>query len=384
MADRPIRILHVLTRYLGGGSERDIEAVVSYELARGHEVHIALGADSEHWQLPPGVELHRIGPLRRELRPWLDGLALAELRRLCASRRFDVVHTHQSKAGILGRVAARNAAPVLVHTVHMASFGPGYSRAASLAYSQAERYVGRFTDIVVTVGEELRRRFLAAGVAEAARYTIVRTPIDVDRFALARDATPAGRAGTLEGLRLPSEGPLVLAVGALEPRKRHALTIRALAPLLRAGQVRLVIAGDGPERPHLERLVEEYQVRHRVHLLGRVEDVPALMACASALVLSSTSEGVPRVVLEALAAGLPVVATDVEGLREISGAPVDIVARSGVGLREAVERRAADRGLPLPLEALDDWRPASVERQIGSLHERIARVLERRALLASA
>lgn len=384
MADRPLRILHILTRYLGGGSERDIEAVVAYELARGHEVHIALGADSEHWQLPPGVEVHRVGALRRELRPWLDGLALAELRRLCTAHRFDVVHTHQSKAGILGRIAARSAAPVIVHTVHMASFGPGYARAASFAYSQAERYVGRFTDIVVTVGEELRLRFLASGVADATRYAIVRTPIDVDRFARARDATDEERMAMLERLRLPSEGPLVLSVGALEPRKRHALTIRALAPQLRAGEVRLAIAGEGPERPRLEQLVEEYQVRHRVHLLGRVEDVPGLMACASVLVLSSTSEGVPRVVLEALAAGLPVVATDVEGLREIPGAPVDIVARSGVGLRLAVERRAAARGLPLPLDALDDWRPASVERQIGSLHERIARVLEQRALLASA
>jgi glycosyltransferase involved in cell wall biosynthesis len=380
---RPLRILHVLTRYLGGGSERDIEAVVSFEIARGHEVHIALGADSEPWQLPPGVELHRIGALRRELRPWFDGLALAELRRLCASRRFDVVHTHQSKAGILGRMAARGHVPVVVHTVHMASFGPGYSRAASLAYTQAERYVGRHTDIVVTVGEELRRRFLAAGVAEAGRYAIVRTPIDIERFARARDASAIERSATLERLRLPSEGPLVLAVGALEARKRHSLTIRALAPLLRAGEVRLVIAGEGPERARLEHIVEEYQVRHRVHLVGRVEDVPALMACASMLVLSSTSEGVPRVVLEALAAGLPVVATDVEGLREIPGAPIDIVARSGVGLRVAVERRAAERNQPLPLDALEEWRPESVERQVASLHERIARVLEQRALLAT-
>ena len=113
-------------------------------------------------------------------------------------------------------------------------------------------------------------------------------------------------------------------------------------------------------------------VSHAVHLLGHVEDVRPLLAAADVVAHTSVVEGVPQVVIQALAAGLPVVATDAVGLREVRPAPITVVSRSGNGLARAVSRRMASRAAPVPLEALMPWTTTVIDQQLRELHERLS------------
>jgi glycosyltransferase involved in cell wall biosynthesis len=214
---------------------------------------------------------------------------------------------------------------------------------------------------------------LRASIGRPDQYRVIRSPIDIDRFAAARDVVGSARDALRERFGVRPGAKVAVAVGALEARKRHALILGELAGLIRAGQVDLVIAGDGPERESLGRLAASLAPEGGVRLLGHLSDVPDLLAASDLLVHASTAEGVPQVVIQALAAGLPVVATEVVGLREVPDAPVRVLPSDGAGIASAVQRVAEGPPQPaVPLSALDAWRPSSVEDQIASMHREVA------------
>ena len=123
-----LRILHITTRHRRGGAERNLRYTTELEVARGYDVHVAVGTDDFVDDFPPEVRRHPVDALVRDLSPVADMRATAELRELIRAHGYDVVHTHQSKAGVLGRLAAGTCSATVVHTAHMASFGPGYHR----------------------------------------------------------------------------------------------------------------------------------------------------------------------------------------------------------------------------------------------------------------
>jgi glycosyltransferase involved in cell wall biosynthesis len=298
------------------------------------------------------------------------------VERLLDETHFDVVHTHESKAGIIGRLAARNRVPAVVHSVHISSFGPSFRWPVSKAFLMAERLCARYTDLFITVGTELRDMYVAEGLGSLDAYTVARSPVNVEAFYEVRGWNEERRRRARAEFDLPPHGDLVIAVGNLEKRKRQHLLISQLAPMLANRDAYLVLAGGGRERPTLEALARELEVADRVLFLGHVPRVQRLFGVAKALVHASTREGVPQVVVQALAAGLPVVATEVEGLREIPGAPVDIAPRSGAGLRTRVTC-ALDTSRPerLPFEAFSPWTEVAIEAQIEAFHDRLAQHL---------
>src|ERR1700759_3592938 len=129
-----VRILHIATRHRVGGAERNLLYTVSRQAARGFEVHVAVGTEDLEADFRPPIRFHPVGALVREVSPTCDRRATRDLRMLMRTQRFDVVHTHQSKAGAVGRVAALGIAPIVLHTAHMASFGPAYGRARSAVF----------------------------------------------------------------------------------------------------------------------------------------------------------------------------------------------------------------------------------------------------------
>ena len=364
-ASEALKVLHVATRHRLGGAERNLVHTVDWELRQGHVVHVAIGGGSTVVDFPRDAVVHRIEPLSRAIRPSDDARALFELRRLTDAHRFDVVHSHQSKAGILARLAARGRARAIAHTIHMPSFGPGYGAVTSAAFLRAERLFARFTDLYAAVGAELADLYANARVGPRDRFHIVRSPIDIGEFAAARAAEGAA-----------DDESRAVAVGSLEPRKRFDLVIRCLADQLRRGDLSLAVAGDGPERKRLEALTHELGVDQRVRFLGYVEQPAQLIASAHVLVHASRMEGVPQVVIQALAAGTPVVATDAEGLREIAGAPIAIVDREGRGLAAAVALALASPPPPIDLAALDPWRVEQVEDQLAAFDAHLRAVVE--------
>jgi glycosyltransferase involved in cell wall biosynthesis len=263
-----------------------------------------------------GVRVEAVTWLGREIAPWSDGAAFFRLVRRLRQLRPDIVHTHSSKAGLLGRVAAFVAGvPVRVHTVHGWSFDQGMAGLGRAVVVALERLVLRCTDAVVVVTSVDRSRGLAAGIGNRSDYHVIRSAI---RMADYVRATPEQRAATKRGWGIDPRSPVVGTVTRFAPPKDTDTLLDAFATLLETvPDARLVIAGGGPERAQVEARIDELGLGDHVLLLGWCDDVSRLLSGLDAFALASRREGLPRSVVEAVAAGLPVVATDVGGVFEV-------------------------------------------------------------------
>jgi glycosyltransferase involved in cell wall biosynthesis len=373
-----LRILHVSTRFTLGGAEKNMAHVITRELEDGHDVHFAFGRDSKTIEAPAGATLHVVSDLRRSIRPAADLRAWAALRRLIRKYDFDVVHTHESKAGVVGRAAARGSAAAIVHTIHMPAFGPGYGLVASRLYSSAERVCGSWTDEYLSVGEELIGLYVSRNISCPERYRVLRSPVEVQRFAACRSVTTAERAVLRTSFGLDAHRATIVTMGRLEPRKRPGLILDKLAPLIAAGRIQLAVAGEGPDRARLLSQAHRLGVASDVHVLGHIAEPERLLSTADALAHASRVEGVPQVVVQALAAGVPVVATEMEGLREIPGAPVAIVSRDGEHMSEAVERWLASPPPPVDVGVFHPWTTPSINETLAHFHSDLKRLVSSR------
>lgn len=244
----------------------------------------------------PFVELRHV---RRSINPWHDALGLVELVRLCRRLRPDIVHAHSSKVGVLGRVAAWLArVPVRVFTVHGWSFA-AYGGVAGRLYLWIERLVRPLTTAVVCVAEATREQGVAARACDPAHAVVIHNAVDVTSF----------------GAPAEAPGPVwIVSVGRFAYPKDFSTLLDALE-LVAAGY-RAMLVGDGPRLADVSAGLQARGLSGRVELLGARGDVADVLVRADVFVLSSLSEGFPVSILEAMAAGLPVVATDVGGVAE--------------------------------------------------------------------
>lgn len=314
---KPLRVMHAITMLELGGAQRNTLDTLAL-LDRG-EFDVALACADDGELLPEartlaGVELFALPHLRREVRPLGDLRALAELRDAIRRFRPDVVHTHSSKAGILGRLAAhRERVPMVVHSIHGFGFGPQQRAPVRLAFLTAERAASRWTTAFVAVS----RRNLEEGVRlrlfPASRARVIRSGVDLASF-----AAHSGGHAVRQGLGVPLGAPLIVQIACFKPQKapeRFVEVAALLAPRVPAAHFLLV--GDGTMRPRLERLRREAGLEDRLHLPGWRRDVPAILDAATVVTLTSRFEGLPRVLVEALAASVPVVAMAVDGVGEV-------------------------------------------------------------------
>jgi glycosyltransferase involved in cell wall biosynthesis len=319
--DRRGKVFNVITKLAVGGAQETALAYCSHLDPARWEASIVTGPErSPEGDLfdeaaRRGVPVVTVPSLRRPIRPVADVRAVMELVRLFRQERPDIVHTHSSKAGLVGRLAARIAGvPVVVHTVHGWSFHEGMSPAAWAFAATLERLAARWTWPLVVVTEVDAEIGLAARIGQPDQYAVVRSAIDVDR--LRRSA--GSRASARTALGIAQDVPVVGTVTRLCTQKDPEMLLRAarLAVELQP-DVRFVVVGDGPLRPQVEQMLDDLDLRGHVTLLGRRSDVEALLPGFDAFVLSSRWEGLPRVVIEAMAVGVPVVSTDVGGIAEV-------------------------------------------------------------------
>lgn len=370
-----MRIAHIITRMVRGGTERNVAHMIGWQRRAGHQVTVFTGANADTALLGDGADVREVRDLVRELAVRRDARALRHLRRALDEHRFDVIHTHQSKAGIIGRLAARPDAQAVVHTVHMPSFGPAYGRMSPVLLA-AERYCGRRTDVLVTVGEELRRQYVAAGVGRPDKYLVLHSPINVEHLLKLRAMTADQRRQRRATLGVDSDKPIVVAVGALEPRKRHDLLISAVRPLLERRAITVLIAGDGPNRDQLEATLAHTAGGDAVRMLGHVEAIEDVYAVADLLVQTSTTEGVPQTVVQALAAGVPVVATRTPGLDEVAASAVVLARPDGADLTDAITS-AFERPAAMPdARSFTPWTAPYIEARIAELHSLLAEIVD--------
>jgi len=304
-----VRVLHIVTRYRRGGSEQRVRDFVA---ALSDHEHVVVVGDDSDTQLAAGhlgVPVEREPNLVRAPRFDRDVRAVRSLTARLRRDPVDLVVTHQSKAGVVGRVAARLAGGIpAVHSLSMASFGPGYGRAESTMFQTVERALAPLTTRYVVVGADLARRFEVAGVASR-KLVIVRSAATL----------PAPRPAAVPSVPgVPAGRPEVLCVGALEHRKNPLDLVPLLARVReQIPDAFLGVAGEGPLAEDLEKAVADAGLAADVALLDFVKPVEPLLWRADALVLLSNAEGLPQVLIQAAAAGLPFVTYDVDGGREV-------------------------------------------------------------------
>jgi glycosyltransferase involved in cell wall biosynthesis len=308
-----LRIVHVLTRFLRAGSEENTVATALWQARAGHEVTILHGGEADAaWgpMLAGQVTVEAVPALVHPVRPMADLRAVSALRAVYRQLRPDVIHTHQSKAGIVGRIAA-DAVPgaTVVHGLHILPF-EGQGWLARQLFLAAEKAAARRTDLMIAVSFGVAEAWRATGIAGRGGVEVVPSGMALDTF---REAVPPQDAGDLRGT-----GPVVVMLAAFEPRKRHQEFLRVWPTVLCAHPgARLLLAGTGPEEAEVRSAVVRAGMGDSVRFLGHRPDPGALLAMADVSVLVSAREGLPRVVVQSLAAGCPVVVAAIPGIGDL-------------------------------------------------------------------
>ncbi|MCC6284886.1 MAG: glycosyltransferase [Phycisphaerales bacterium] len=387
-----MRILHISTRLILGGSQENTVLSCEGQARLGHEVHLAFGPifGPEGSMLARvrafegegrSIACHEVPSLVRQVSPGQDRRALRALQALIERLSPDIVHTHSSKAGILGRLAAwrsrrRATHPIgIVHTIHGPPFMPldggvlkrAKVRAINRAYAVAERRAARRCDVIVSVADAMTAQFLARGIGHADLYRTVRSGMEIDAFV--NPGAGEDRVSVRQRLGVREADVVIGTVARLAEHKGHEDLLRALASDLRENPGwKLLWVGDGWWRSRLIRTAREAGLGvvelDRAHaeassrarstdsviLTGLVppERVPGLMRAMDILAHPSLREGLPRTVPQALLAGAAPVAYDFDGTGEVCVDGVTgLLVRTGdvAGLGEAIRTLARDAEL---------------------------------------
>jgi glycosyltransferase involved in cell wall biosynthesis len=297
----PPRLLVVITLSETGGAQKYVSLLVA-GVAREYEVIVAAHGHGplEAQVRASGARYVSLRHLRRSIRPWRDALALVELFRLFQRERPQIVHANSSKAGVVARLAAWLArVPIRVFTVHGWAFS-AHSGIASAGYLWADRLMRPLTSFTICVSESDRRQGLRAATCVEKRSEVIRNAVALPD----RPADPTRR-----------ETPVLVSVGRFQHPKDFLTLLRALSRL-DPETYRAELVGDGPLRGEIEAELRLLGLERTVGLRGEIPDVDRVLVSADIFVLSSDSEGLPMSILEAMAAGLPVVATAVGGVPE--------------------------------------------------------------------
>ena len=318
------RVLHIITRLiLGGAQENTLLTCRGLHESPDFDCRLvtgpAIGPEGELLGEAErlGLQVTVLPQLRRAIHPWRDGSSLRALRRILRELKPQIVHTHSSKAGILGRYAAHaERVPIVLHTIHGLPFHPYETWWRNALYKRLERMTARWTHRILSVADAMTDQAVAAGVAPREKFATVYSGMETEAFLNADQHRASMRAKLGFG-----RGDFVIGkIARLFELKGHEYVLAAAPRILEAHpNVRFLFVGDGILRRKLETQAERLGVRDRLVFAGLVpaSEVAAHIAAMDALVHASLREGLARVLPQALLAGKPVVSFDVDGAREV-------------------------------------------------------------------
>jgi glycosyltransferase involved in cell wall biosynthesis len=350
-------ICHIITKLeLGGAQEVALYAVSHLDRTRFRPVLVAGpgGLLTEEARRLPRVQTVILPTLGRRIHAVTDVLAFLHLVILLRRMKPVIVHTHSSKAGILGRWAAWCArVPVIVHTVHGFGITPAQPLWMQRLFVLLERITGWITAHWITVADVDLDKGRQWGLFDR-NVSTIRPGIDPSPFQ--RPLNREARRDLREEMGIGSGEYLIGTVACLKPQKapEHVIAVARLVCARMPG-ARFVLIGDGELRTLIESLIQQHGLQDKVRLAGWRRDIARLMGCFDLLLLTSRWEGLPRVMLEAAAAGLPIVATRVGGVEEA------VVRPDRTRLYEAGDID----GLAAGIEALLSTSGKSAAREVG-------------------
>jgi glycosyltransferase involved in cell wall biosynthesis len=325
MTRAPIKVLRVIARLNIGGPAIQAISLTALMQDRGYATRLVRGSESadegtmDDLAERMGVEPTRIASMRRDPGPG-DARALAELVGIARRDRPAIVHTHAAKGGTLGRVAVMLAfprrRPVVVHTFHGHSLTGYFSSRTARIYTRIERFLARRTDVLIAVSEEVRDDLVGLGVAPAEQFEVVRLGLDLSAFA--DDADRAARRATVRAQwGVGDNEDVVTIVARLVPIKRVDRFLETAALLRERPATRFVVVGDGELREQLRASQPARALGDRLVWAGFRRDVPEVCFASDVVALTSDNEGTPVSLIEAQAAAVPVVSTNVGGVRSV-------------------------------------------------------------------
>lgn len=318
-----LKVLHVITRMIVGGAEWNTLYTCKLADRNRYLPLLATGLETgpegsliEETERS-GIPVFIVPDLVREIDLKRDLKALVQLIRLYRQLEVDIVHTHTSKAGILGRLAGRLArVPVVVHTVHGFAFTAPLPKWQRKLYIALERMAGKWCDALIFISKPLMVEAGKLGIGDPRTYTYIPSGINVKAF---QNGNNNGNPLAFrELLGLTNHVPIIGTISRLVKDKGLELLLEAAAMLKAKGfDFYMVWVGDGPLRNELETMAQNLGIADRLHITGMCIDVPKWVSCFDLFVLPTLWEGMGRVFLEAQAAGVPVIGTLVGGVPDV-------------------------------------------------------------------
>jgi glycosyltransferase involved in cell wall biosynthesis len=310
-----VRVAQVVTRFIAGAGGVALRGALALDADRFSVTILAAdGGPLFDEAERAGLRVVRLRHMRPELSPLEDWRGLGELQDLLARGGFDLVHTHSAKAGALGRLAAHRIGMAgVVHTLHGFPFHEFQSPLRRRAYIETERRLGRITDQFLAIGSAVAAEAVRLGIAQPERIRSIASAIDPVGL---EPATRAMREAARLLIGLPGAAKVVGTVGRLDYQKAPEVMVAAARGLDRP-DVRFVWVGGGPLEQSVRRLIERSGLASRFLLLGERSDVKRLLPAFDVFAMASRYEGLPCAIVEAIAAGIPVVATAVNAVPEV-------------------------------------------------------------------
>jgi len=324
--NREVRLARIIARLNVGGPA--IQAITLTHLLEplGYRTRLIRGREGkregsmDYLATELGVRSARLDSLRRS--PGFHDLrALAAIARELRRSRPQIVHTHAAKAGTLGRIAAlivlRRRERVLVHTFHGHSLTGYFSAPVARLYTVIERFLAKRTDALIAVSEEVREELVRLRVAPREQFSVVPLGLTLQPFDLQGEGRKVKRAALRDELGVPQDAPVVTLVARLAPIKRTDRFLRVAKLVAERSHAHFLIAGDGELWEDLRASADARSLGERLWWAGFRRDMPSVLFASDAVVLTSDNEGTPVSLIEAQAAGVPVLSTDVGGVRSV-------------------------------------------------------------------
>lgn len=379
---RRIRVAHIITRLCKGGAQENTFHTVRLANRDRFDVDLISGPTSgvegsiEDAIIAAGIPILREPDLVREPSLLRDARAYRALLRRFREARYDIVHTHTSKAGLLARLAARRAGvPLLVHTPHGNVFHGYFSRPVTRFFIALERYAAKRTNAIIELTAGGVEEHLEQGIGRREQFRVIFSGVDFAPF----DAAPAQREAMRGALGYAPDEILIGGVGRLEPVKGFSYFVVAAGAIARElPQARFLLVGAGSQEQALRDAAAPLGSKFR--FLGLRDDVPPIMAALDVLVVPSLNEGMGRVLLEAGAAQVPVVASRVGGIPDLlcdNETGLLVPPRDAAAIADAVLRLARDperseaMGRAARENAVPHYSLETMVRRIEALYEEL-------------